>query len=929
MIHGSHPQITQMTQIVWRWQPSAPATEFGKQERMPRLICVVCVICGSLLNTMRRLGIVIIVFLLGCSFQSGAAQEASLTRGRDLLKHGSYKEAIAVFTALVDKNSKDSGAVEGLVRAQIETGDYSTAEKRTRDFLNAQPNEGLLRAALGEIAFQTGRYAEAASEFDHASRDSKGAVQLLAMLGRARSLRVQGKEDESRAVAQEFVRYFNANSPRSAEELTPIAEALVILENFKEANEVFIDAREADPTFVDAFSGQGELLNEKYNYGEAASLFQDALKINPNSTRALLGLATSKQFESNEAQLVLINKALEVNPNCVAAHVGRASIDVETDNYEAATQETDRALKTNSNALDAIAVRASMFYLSDRKADFDTEIRRAMAISPHAGQVFDTLSHFAVNNRRYTDAVAFGRRALELSPNLWSARTQLGIQLLRIGKAGEGRAELERAFKGDPFNVWAKNTLDLLDKVKDYPDAVRGPFIIRSSPTENGTLAPYAAELAEEAHTKLTARYRFTPPAPISVEMFADHNDFEVRTLGVTGLGALGVCFGPVIAMDSPSARATGEFNWGSTLWHEFTHVITLEVTDHRIPRWFSEGLSVYEERRARTGWGDNWSLENLKAISDGRFVKIDDLDAAFIRPKSPDGVQIAYFQASQVCEFVDEKFGFDAILKMLALYKEGAKTPDVLQRALKLTPVDFDREFTDFIKAKTSGWMEAIGTGPVHAPGGQPPSKDALLALLKGKPNDYFAHLRLGTLLKTEDAEQAVEHLKRATELFPYYAGKGNPYSLLAEIYESRGQKSEAVATLESLVRHNETDSSALAKLATLRLGMGDRKGAVEALKQSFYIQPFDAGLHKLAGGVYLELGNSSEAIREFRVQIALVPPDLAEAHYDLARSLEAAGNHAEAKREVLSSLEIAPGFDKAQELLLKLRASNLVRKP
>jgi len=453
---------------------------------------------------------------------------------------------------------------------------------------------------------------------------------------------------------------------------------------------------------------------------------------------------------------------------------------------------------------------------------------------------------------------------------------------------------------------------------------LRGPFLIKTSPKESGALAVYAADLVEEAHKKLTARYRFTPPAPISVEVFANHEDFAVRSLGLPGLGALGVCFGQVIAMDSPSARSTGDFNWGSTLWHEFTHVMTLEITDHRIPRWFSEGLSVYEEHRARAGWGDNWSIEHLKAISDGRFVKINDLDAAFTRPKTPDGVSLAYFQASQVCEFVDEKFGFDAILKMLALYKEGAKTPDVLQRALKFTPADFDRAFNDFIKAKTSGWFEAIGTGPVRAAGGEPPSKDGLLALLKGKPNDYFAHLRLGTLLKSENAEQAIEHLRRAVELFPYYTGQGNPYVLLAEIYESRGQKSEAAATLETFVRYNETDAGALAKLARLKLEMGDRKGAVEALNQSFYIQPFDASLHKLAGGVYLELGKSSEAIREFRVQIALVPPDLAEAHYNLARSLDAAGDHREAKREVLKALEIAPGFDKAQELLLKLRASN-----
>ncbi|HEX8184525.1 MAG TPA: tetratricopeptide repeat protein, partial [Blastocatellia bacterium] len=407
--------------------------------------------------------------------------------------------------------------------------------------------------------------------------------------------------------------------------------------------------------------------------------------------------------------------------------------------------------------------------------------------------------------------------------------------------------------------------------------------------------------------------------------LFPNHEDFAVRSLGLPGLGALGVCFGQVIAMDSPSARETGEFNWGSTLWHEFTHVITLQITDHRIPRWFSEGLSVYEERRARPGWGDNWSPDKLKALSDGKFVSINDLDAAFTRPRSPDGIGLAYFQASQVCEFVEEKFGFDAILRMLALYKEGAKTPDVLARALKLAPADFDRAFNDYIRSKTSSYMEAIGGGPLRAPAGQAPSKETLIALIAAKPNDYSAHLRLGALYKNEgDAEHAIEHLRRAAELFPYYAGEGNPYAMLAEIYESRGQKTEAAAALESLTRYNETNVDALAKLARARLSLGDQKGALQALETTFYIQPFDASLHKLAGNVYLEQGSTAQAAREFRALISLAPPDLAEAHYDLARALDASGNRAEARREVLRALEIAPGFEKAQELLLKLRATN-----
>jgi tetratricopeptide (TPR) repeat protein len=760
---------------------------------------------------------------------------------------------------------------------------------------------------------------------------------LRAALGHARALSAQGKEAESQAVLEQLVEYANTNSLKSAEEMTPIAEGLVLLERFKGANELFIDAREADPTYAEAFIAQGELLNEKYNYGDALSLFEDALKINPNSTRALAGIAECKQYAvsdprkkgsgniADEDPPAIIAHAISVNPNNADALAMQGWLELDADNPDEARKAIDRALATNPNSIKALSVRAAIAYLASDKTALESDTKRALAINPRAGEFFDTLAHFAVNNRRYADAVDFDKRAIELSPKLWSARTQLGIQLLRVGRIAEGRAELERTFAGDPFNIWAKNTLDLLDSMKDYTDTLRGPFLIKSEPKESGALAIYAADLLEDAHKKLTAKYRFTPRAPISVEVFPNHEDFAVRSLGLPGLGALGVCFGQVIAMDSPSARNPGEFNWGSTLWHEFTHVITLQITDHKIPRWFSEGLSVYEERHARQGWGENWTIEKLKAFTDGRFVPINDLDAAFTRPRSPDGVALGYFQASQVCDFIEAKFGFDAILKMLALYKEGAKTPDVLDRALKLKPADFDKAFTDFIKAKVGGYIEAVAVGPARVPGNEPPSKDILLALVKARPNDYFAHLRLGAIYQKEgDQEKAIEHLRKASELFPYYSGEGNPYSRLAEIYEARGDRKEAAAALQLLTEYNETNADATARLARLRLEMGDRAGALEALKTTFYIQPFDPSLHKLAGDVYLEQGNAAEAMREFRVRIALAPADLAAAHYDLARSLDQSGNRAEARREVIRALEIAPGFEKAQELLLKLRGGN-----
>jgi Tfp pilus assembly protein PilF len=52
----------------------------------------------------------------------------------------------------------------------------------------------------------------------------------------------------------------------------------------------------------------------------------------------------------------------------------------------------------------------------------------------------------------------------------------------------------------------------------------------------------------------------------------------------------------------------------------------------------------------------------------------------------------------------------------------------------------------------------------------------------------------------------------------------------------------------------------------------------------------------------------------------LALNPVDEAEARYQLALAWFQAGDMAAARREVLRALEIAPAFEKAQELLLRI---------
>ena len=60
--------------------------------------------------------------------------------------------------------------------------------------------------------------------------------------------------------------------------------------------------------------------------------------------------------------------------------------------------------------------------------------------------------------------------------------------------------------------------------------------------------------------------------------------------------------------------------------------------------------------------------------------------------------------------------------------------------------------------------------------------------------------------------------------------------------------------------------------------------------------------------------------AASAFTEALAAGPIDRASAHADLAEGLFQSGNAAEAKREALAALEIAPTFERAQQLLLKL---------
>ena len=674
----------------------------------------------------------------------------------------------------------------------------------------------------------------------------------------------------------------------------------------RQALAAFDAATAADSTLLDARLRAADLLLDKYNVPDAKASYEDVLRRAPNDARALLGLARIASQGGDPQATTLLRRSLAADPTLADAQLMLARVHLEAESHDSATAAARRALTTDSTSLAAWALIGASAWLSGDTSRYAVARAAALRLNPRPSDFFAELAEATARQRRYADGVRFAREALALDSTSTRALGLVGTNALRAGDIDQGRLRLERAFAIDPFNLWHKNTLDLLDRLRTFRTIDRGRFRIVAPPEEAELLATYVVPLLEEAFDALAARYRYTPPTPVRLELYRRHADFSVRTVGLTGLGALGVSFGPVLAMDAPSARDRGEFNWGSTAWHELAHTFTLGLSESRAPRWLSEGLSVLEERRARPSWGAQVSVEYLAAFRGGRLRPPSELNDGFVRPRYPNETILSYYHASLVCEMIEAQFGASALVDMLGAYRDGLVTPQVFARVLRVTPEQLDTRFDAWLRAKFAVPLRSVAAGDSAQGGAFVSAMRAGMALIDGG---------------STDSARAV--LLRAQALFPEYAGANAPAEYLARIARDRGDLRGALDQIVRVTARSERSWDANMLEAELREALGDSAGAIAPLERLNWISPYDVAVHARLAEHASRAGRHALAIRERRAVLALDPADPLEARYQLARALATSGDAAAARRELLAVLEQAPSFEKGQALLLELRGA------
>ncbi|HEY3914161.1 MAG TPA: tetratricopeptide repeat protein, partial [Verrucomicrobiae bacterium] len=454
-----------------------------------------------------------------------------------------------------------------------------------------------------------------------------------------------------------------------AEDAPALGEALLMLglEPRLVLENCFRRAENLDTPLRDAFLDAGQLALDKHDFVLAADTFRAGLKKFPDDPDLEGGLAAAYQSGDQEAMGKEIEAALTINPHHIPSLLLLADHMIDAEQYDEAEKQLGEVLDVNPHQPDALAYRAVLAELrndSGAAKEFRAEALKCWVNNPKVDYLIGLK---LAQKYRFVEAADEQKRALDFDSSYLPAQRELAEDMLRLGHDGEGWKLAQSVHSQDDYDVTSYNLVKLHDQMEKFQTLSNANFIVEMSPHEAGLYGNRVLDLLGRAREKLCEKYGVQLSQPTTVDIFPEQKDFAVRTFGMPGNpGYLGVCFGSVITANSPASQAPNPANWEDVLWHEFCHVVTLTLTKNRMPRWLSEGISVYEERQANPGWGERMNLVYRDMITTNALTPLSELSGAFLTPKTSHSLLFAYYESSLVVEFVVQQYGLDSLKAIL-----------------------------------------------------------------------------------------------------------------------------------------------------------------------------------------------------------------------------------------------------------------------
>jgi len=684
-------------------------------------------------------------------------------------------------------------------------------------------------------------------------------------------------------------------------------------------DKLYNEVKKREPNDAAAYLASGDLALEKQDYALAAEAFEQAIKLDGGDPDAHFGLAQAFAASEREKAQAPLKAALSINSNYVDGLLFLVDDQIDSERYDEAAQMLQRVATINPEHPRALAYRAVLAHLRNEPEREAECYRAALRWWPANPEVDHLIGVKLSQKYRFAEGAKRQRQALALAPEFLPAKMQLAQDLLRLGDEEEGWRLADEVYDQDGYNVVAHNLVELEDSIGKFRTLEGDGFLVRMDPREAAIYGPRVVALLERAKQTLCAKYEVKIDEPVIVELFPRQQDFAIRTFGLPGgAGFLGVCFGRVITANSPASQGETPANWQATLWHEFCHVVTLHKTNNKMPRWLSEGISVYEERQADPTWGQTINPRYRDMMLGDELTPVSRLSGAFLHPPTAQHLQFAYYESSLVVEHLVEKHGLETLKRVLVDLGVGMPINDALARHTGSLAA-LDEEFAEFARKRASEMAPAADWSEPELP----PAADAeqLAAWTKEHPKNYRALGRLAKqLLADEKWAEAKAPLETMIELYPEDSGAGNPYAMLAAVHRELDQAVEERAALEQLAGMSADEADALARLLDLASQAEDWAAVVKHGTRMLAVNPLLKAPHRHLADAAERTGDDALAIESCRALVQLEPIDPAELHYRLATLLHRTGDLAGAKRQALEALEEAPRYRAAQRELLAI---------
>lgn len=855
-----------------------------------------------------------------------AAQDDPLERARTALALSRYEVAEKT---LDEAPAADGETIYLKTRLYLLTGRYPEAA-RVAARARTPHDKARLAPWRAEALIRQGKRDQALKVLREVENED-GAHRARLYLGEL--LIDLGKRGEARAPLMELVRAYNDDRITSsdAEGLSLVARAAYLLRAYRDANDAYNEAERAGANKrIETLLWRAELFLDKYDPGHAAQVTKEAAKLSPEDPRVKVMLAEVKLAQTMDfaAAEQLVVEVLKVDPKLAEAHFVRAGLALRVMDIPAAEKAVAAGLAVDPNNLELLSMKAAVKFLAEDEAGVAALEKKVLELNPEYSRFYSIIGEFAEWEHRYGEIVAMMKKAVKVDPQDAKAYAQLGLNLIRNGDDEAGMEALQKAWRRDKFNVRVYNTLNLFEETipKDYVTVDGTIFRLRYHKDEKKVLERYVPQMLTRAWGSMVKRYGFTPKTPVGIELYADSQHFAIRTSGLPSVGIQGVCFGHTLAALSPGA---GSFNWGMILWHELAHVFHIQLSNNRVPRWFTEGLAEYETIIQRPEWRREEHLALYHGLEDGKIPKVASFNRAFTHVDDPRDVVMAYFAASQISVFLAEEFGFDKVAKHLPLWGAGKPTTEVVQQALGISAEELDKRFRAWLRPRLAHYEKQYvpDIQPAdsveearEAVAEDPNDVDALVTLavtLMAAGQDREAQSTLSLALSKDpkhgDARYlklrfalAEQNLEAAEKIVASMMKDRDGYALRMKAGDIAEQQKDEEGMREHFYKAHRFDplqAEPLQALYDLAKKGDDAQGQLWALRELAKLDQHDRRVWRRLLKMLVERGKWKEAVKvgESAIYVDVMNPEL---HWLYGRALARTGRFHSAVFEMNSAL-------------------------